>query len=229
MEAIDVLEAGFVRHREDDEESIPCPHVLLPHCTELLLAGCVQHCGHRGHKYASLRRKTKWNLKRAFALTIQYGPLLIDLCVFEVRVLYRGIVVWHKNFLEKLDGQGALPDAAIPHHHQLVCWQVVARYGAGRHLLLLSAVLKGEKSAGGGLARHTWLRWMQKGMKMDGQWRGEGTQSEQGSAAFSSPWRPRATSVIGKNKKWEKPKESSVPFQISFSTNTRSCWTVIYG
>lgn len=48
MEAIDMLEAGFVCHREDDEESIPCPHVLLPHCTELLLAGCVQHCGHRG-------------------------------------------------------------------------------------------------------------------------------------------------------------------------------------
>lgn len=48
MEAIDVLEAGFVCHREDDEESIPRPHVLLPHCAELLLAGCVQHCGHRG-------------------------------------------------------------------------------------------------------------------------------------------------------------------------------------
>lgn len=57
MEAVHVLEAGFVCHREDDEEPVPCPHVLLPHCTELLLAGCVQHCGHRGTKNTFLKRK----------------------------------------------------------------------------------------------------------------------------------------------------------------------------
>ena len=31
-----------VREREDDEESLSAPHVLLPHCRELLLARCVQ-------------------------------------------------------------------------------------------------------------------------------------------------------------------------------------------
>lgn len=152
MEAIDVLKAGFVRHRENDEESIPCPHVLLPHCAELLLAGCVQHCGHRGTRtHIFKEKKTTWNLKSAFALTIQYGPLLIDLCVFEVRVLDRGIVVWHKDFLEKLDGEGALPHATIPHHHQLVGWQVVAGHGAGRHGCCCSGP-QGETSAGGGAA-----------------------------------------------------------------------------
>lgn len=44
MKSVDVLEAGLVRHREDDEETVPCPHVLLPHGAEFLLTGCVQHC-----------------------------------------------------------------------------------------------------------------------------------------------------------------------------------------
>ena len=44
MKSVDMLKAGLVRHGEDDEESISCPHVLLPHSTELLLTSCVQHC-----------------------------------------------------------------------------------------------------------------------------------------------------------------------------------------
>lgn len=44
MKSVDVLEAGLVRHGEDDEETVPRPHVLLPHGAELLLTGCVQHC-----------------------------------------------------------------------------------------------------------------------------------------------------------------------------------------
>lgn len=47
MKSVDVLEAGLVRHGEDDEETVPCPHVLLPHGAEFLLAGCVEHCQDR--------------------------------------------------------------------------------------------------------------------------------------------------------------------------------------
>lgn len=43
MKSVDMLKAGLVCHREDDEESISCPHILLPHSTEFLLTGCVQH------------------------------------------------------------------------------------------------------------------------------------------------------------------------------------------
>lgn len=44
MESVNMFKAGLVCHREDDQEAVSCPHVLLPHRTELLLAGCVQHC-----------------------------------------------------------------------------------------------------------------------------------------------------------------------------------------
>lgn len=44
MKSVDVLEAGLVRHGEDDEETVARPHVLLPHGAEFLLTGCVQHC-----------------------------------------------------------------------------------------------------------------------------------------------------------------------------------------
>ena len=47
VEAVHVLEAGLVCDREDDEEAVPCAHVLLPHGAELLLSGCVQNCGGR--------------------------------------------------------------------------------------------------------------------------------------------------------------------------------------
>lgn len=48
VEAVDVLEAGLVRDREDDEEAVPRAHVLLPHGTELLLPGRVQNWGGMG-------------------------------------------------------------------------------------------------------------------------------------------------------------------------------------
>lgn len=144
------------------EKTMRNPSPVLMYCSLIALNSSCPAVSStvdtEGHKYTSLKGKTDWNLKSAFALTIQYGPLPIDLRVFEVRVLYRGIVVWHKDFLEKLDGQGALPDATIPHHHQLVCRQVVAGYGAGRHGCSFSGP-QGEKSAGGGLVRHTCLRW----------------------------------------------------------------------
>lgn len=43
VEAVHVLEAGLVCHRVDDKETISSPHVLLPHCTELLLACSIQN------------------------------------------------------------------------------------------------------------------------------------------------------------------------------------------
>lgn len=73
---------------------------------------------------------------RGWPLTIQYGPLSVDLSVFEVRVFDGGVVVRHKDLLEKLDGEGTLADAAIPHHNQLVRGQVITGHGAGRHLQL---------------------------------------------------------------------------------------------
>lgn len=76
---------------------------------------------------------TDW---RGRLLTIQYGPLSVDLSVFEVRVFDGGVVVRHKDLLKKLDGEGTFADAAIPHHHQLVRGQVVTGHGAGRHLQL---------------------------------------------------------------------------------------------
>lgn len=44
MKSVDVLKAGLVRHREDNEESVSRPHVLLPHRTEFFLTSGVQHC-----------------------------------------------------------------------------------------------------------------------------------------------------------------------------------------
>ena len=43
MKSVHMFKAGLVCDREDNEESISCPHILLPHCTELLLAGRIQH------------------------------------------------------------------------------------------------------------------------------------------------------------------------------------------
>lgn len=41
-----MFKACLVRDGEDDEETISCPHVLLPHRTKLLLACCVQYWVH---------------------------------------------------------------------------------------------------------------------------------------------------------------------------------------
>ncbi len=57
MESVNVFKAGLVCHREDDEEAVSCPHILLPHGTELLLAGCVQHCQHGG---TQMNQSTVW-------------------------------------------------------------------------------------------------------------------------------------------------------------------------
>lgn len=179
------------------------------------------------HMDTSFHRKMKRSLKKAFAfpLTIQNGPLAIDLCVFEVRVLYRRVVVWHKDLLKKLDGQGALPDATIPHHHQLVRRQVVTGHCAGRHGCSFSGP-KGGKWARGGLVRHTWLRWRKErdaernenGSTIE---RG-GDTDEQGLFHHHGDHRPQAP------KKKREARESSVPFQISIQTNTHSRLAVIY-
>lgn len=58
MEAVHVLEAGLVRDGEDDEEAVPCAHVLLPHGTELLLPGRVQNWGGMGQSGLSLATRS---------------------------------------------------------------------------------------------------------------------------------------------------------------------------
>ena len=100
MEVVHVLEGGLVRDREDDGEAVPCEHVLLPKGVELLLLGRVQN--------------------------IQDGPLIVNICMFQGRVLDGGDVVRHKDLLEKPNGEGALAHTPISHHHQLVRGEVVA-------------------------------------------------------------------------------------------------------
>lgn len=65
--------------------------------------------------------------------TVQNCPLAIDLSVLQVGVLDGRVVVRHKDFLEELDGKGALSHTTVTHHHQLVGGEVVARHSAGRH------------------------------------------------------------------------------------------------
>lgn len=60
------------------------------------------------------------------SLTVQDGPLIVNLCMFQVGVFNGGVVVRHKDLLEKLDGEGALAYTPISHHHQLVRGEVVA-------------------------------------------------------------------------------------------------------
>lgn len=67
-------------------------------------------------------------------LTVQDGPLIVNLCMFQVGVLDGRVVVRHKDLLEKLDGEGTLAHASIPHHHQLIRGEVVTGDGAGRHV-----------------------------------------------------------------------------------------------
>lgn len=43
VEPVHVLEASLVRHRVDYKKTISSPHVLLPHCAELLLARSIQN------------------------------------------------------------------------------------------------------------------------------------------------------------------------------------------
>ncbi len=67
------------------------------------------------------------------AITVQNGPLAVDLGVFKVRVLDGGVVVRDEDLLEELYGERALPHAAVSHHHQLIRGQVVPGNHAGRH------------------------------------------------------------------------------------------------
>jgi hypothetical protein len=41
MEILDVLETVRVSNGIHEQETVPLPHVLLPHSTELLLPGCI--------------------------------------------------------------------------------------------------------------------------------------------------------------------------------------------
>lgn len=66
-------------------------------------------------------------------LTIQNCPLAIDLGVLQVGVLDGWVIVWHKDLLEELDGEGTLSHAAVAHHYQLIGGEVVARHGTGCH------------------------------------------------------------------------------------------------
>ena len=101
MEVVHVLEGGLVRDREDDGEAVPCEHVLLPKGAELLLLGRVQN--------------------------IQDGPLIVNICMFQGRVLDGGDVVRHKDLLEKLNGEGALAHTSPRHLTALPRPQLVSR------------------------------------------------------------------------------------------------------
>ncbi|TNN72129.1 hypothetical protein EYF80_017706 [Liparis tanakae] len=74
-----------------------------------------------------------------------------------------GHKLWHKDLLEELDGERALPDATIPHHHQLVRWQVVTWQGAGCHGYLDSG---GEGNSCQLAAVHPFLPSTMEGRKM---------------------------------------------------------------
>lgn len=43
VKSVHMLEAGFVCDGEHNEEAVACPHILLTHGTELLLACRVQY------------------------------------------------------------------------------------------------------------------------------------------------------------------------------------------
>lgn len=83
MESVNMFKAGLVCHREDDEEAVSCPHVLLPHRAELLLSGCVQHYWDR---WTQMHYFTRVSLKagdRAFALLAPMRWNYPQLCFSE--------------------------------------------------------------------------------------------------------------------------------------------------
>lgn len=67
-------------------------------------------------------------------LTVQDGPLIVDLCVFQVGIFNGRVIVRHKDLLEKLDSEGTLAHTSVPHHHQLVGREVVAGDSTGCHI-----------------------------------------------------------------------------------------------
>lgn len=66
-------------------------------------------------------------------LTIKDCPLAIYFRVLQVGVFNSWVVVWHKNLLEKLNGESTLPHATISNHHQLVRGEVFAGNGTCSH------------------------------------------------------------------------------------------------
>ena len=67
VELVHLLEGLPLREGEDQEESLPRPHVLLAHGTELLLPGSVED--------------------------IQPGDVVVDHALLGVGVLYRWVIV----------------------------------------------------------------------------------------------------------------------------------------
>lgn len=65
--------------------------------------------------------------------TVQYGPLGINLSVFEVGVLDGGVVIRDKDLLKELNGESTLPHSPIPHHDQLIRGEIVAGNSARCH------------------------------------------------------------------------------------------------
>ena len=59
-------------------------------------------------------------------LTIKNCPLPIYFRVLQVGVFNSWVIVRHKNLLEKLNGESALPHATISNHHQLIRGEVFA-------------------------------------------------------------------------------------------------------
>ena len=82
----DVLEGLGVVDGEDEKESLPRPHVLVPHGRVLLLSGRVKD--------------------------VQEARLPVDHHLLAVRVLDGGVVLVHEVVLDQLDGQGGLAHAA---------------------------------------------------------------------------------------------------------------------
>lgn len=85
-------------------------------------------------------------------LTIKDCPLAIYFCVLQVGVFNSWVVVWHKNLLEKLNGESALPHATISNHHQLVRGEVFAGNGTCSHASRVLNLLEKETTSDHSLA-----------------------------------------------------------------------------
>lgn len=77
-------------------------------------------------------------------LTIEDCPLPVYFRVFQVGVFNSWVIVWHKNLLEKLNGEGTLPHATISNHHQLVRGEVFAGNSACSHASSVLNLLEKE-------------------------------------------------------------------------------------
>lgn len=80
--------------------------------------------------YAQLEGKGD---RESSLLTVKNCPLPIYFRVFQVGVFNSRVIVRHKNLLEKLNGERALPHATISNHHQFVRGEVFAGNSACSH------------------------------------------------------------------------------------------------